>query len=138
MASDEGRRRRQRAGFSIFLDQYHDERGELRWETRLYHAETGAEITFAGASPGEWIGWILGRLGSDGPIGDGLAKHPPLGVKVVEVFVTELAGQHGDPLTNLSAAMVLQLSGLSQIEQAVGAEVLRGVLNAQVRRVTDD
>ena len=56
-------RRRQRAGFSIFLDQLADDHGGHHWETRLYHAESGLETTLAGASPEHWVAWILERLG---------------------------------------------------------------------------
>jgi hypothetical protein len=66
--SDSGRgpvRRRQHAGFSIFLDQVVDPQGRQHWETRLYHAESGVETTLAGASPQQWIAWILERIGPE-------------------------------------------------------------------------
>jgi hypothetical protein len=63
--ADRRGRRRQMAGFSIFVDEVVDAQGRQHWETRLYHAESGVETTLAGASPEQWIAWILERIGPE-------------------------------------------------------------------------
>lgn len=149
MGNDDGENRRQQAGFSIFLDRFHDEQGNVHWETRLYHAESGAEVSFEGAAPERWIPWMLERLGDEQP--ERTSSGPPpgaqlsdLGVEVVEVVLTEqhdsptstrlAGGRDGDPLDTISAAVVVQLSGLNRMEHVLGAALLRGVLNAQMGR----
>jgi hypothetical protein len=62
--ADSRGRRRQMAGFSIFVDQVVNAHGrQQHWETRLYHAESGMETTLAGVRPEQWIAWILERIG---------------------------------------------------------------------------
>ena len=61
--ADNRGRRRQQAGFSIFVDQVVDSEGRQHRETRLYHAESGIETTLAGVCPEAWVAWILERIG---------------------------------------------------------------------------
>lgn len=154
MGNDDGGHRRQQAGFSIFLDRFHDKQGDVRWETRLYHAESGAEVSFEGAAPERWIAWMLERLGHEPPQRTSSVPTPGIRLtgldvnEVVEVVLTEqnesprsprLVGTpDGDPLDTISAAVVVQLSGLNQMEQTLGAALLRGVLNARMRRAGEE
>ena len=117
--SDSGRgpgRRRQQAGFSIFLDQMVDAQGRQQWETRLYHAESGVETTLDGASPEEWIGWILERIGrteigiAEPQRARWQATADVLSVEVLDVPVAEdSAGRDGSRHT-IAAHVVVQLA----------------------------
>jgi len=131
-ASSDGRsadRRRQRAGFSIFVDQVSDEAGGQRWESRLYHAESGAETTLPGASPDQWLAWVLEHLGTQETVAEGRREpiHPAvevLAVEVIDVTVTEESARGAEPTHRIAARVVIQLSGLSRLQRDIGSRVL--------------
>jgi hypothetical protein len=105
--------RRQRAGFSIFLDQVADPDGRLRWETRLYHAESGAETALPGALPEGWIAWIFDRVGPEAAqgAGSGLAR-AVLELERVEVLDVAMdTGGRRRPVQRLTAEVVVRLTG---------------------------
>jgi hypothetical protein len=124
--------RRQKAGFSVFLDQVTDEQGRHVWETRLYHAESGAETTLPGVSPEQWIVWILERLSAGGLSWPGAkpgrrrAVVEVASVEILDLVVEEdpedLDGTHA-----IKAQVIVQLNGLGRLERAIGAQVLRGI-----------
>jgi hypothetical protein len=129
--SSDGRsadRRRQRAGFSIFVDQVVDQAGGQRWESRLYHAESGAETTLPGASPDQWLAWVLEHLGTQERLTEGRREpiHPAvevLAVEVLDVTVTESTTQ-AESTQRIAARVVIQLSGLSRLQRDIGSRVL--------------
>lgn len=130
--SSDGRsadRRRQRAGFSIFVDQVVDQAGRQRWESRLYHAESGAETTLNGASPDQWIAWVLAHLRTEETFTEGCREpiHPAvevLAVEVLDVTVTEESASPAESTHRIAARVVIQLSGLSRLQRDIGSRVL--------------
>jgi len=137
------KRRRQQAGFSVFLDQVVDA-GETRWETRLYHAESGAETTLPGAAPDQWIAWILGRLQPAGvtevPLA-GTASRTAVEVASVEILDVTVAGDDaadGGPLRTIRAQLVVQLTGVAGLEREIGSRVLRGIADPARHRSSTD
>jgi hypothetical protein len=134
-------RRHQRAGFSIFVDQVVDAAGGHRWESHLYHAESGAEATMPGASPEQWIGWLLEHLG---PEEVSVETHPEaahhavqvLTVEVLEVAITEDPAAREGSTHTLVARVTVQLGGLSRVEQEIGSRVLSKLVGPW--RATDD
>jgi hypothetical protein len=130
--SSDGRsadRRRQRAGFSIFVDQVVDQAGGQRWESRLYHAESGAETTLPGASPDQWLAWVLEHLGTQERLTEGRREpiHPGvevLAVEVLDVTVTEESTTQAESTQRIAARVVIQLSGLSRLQRDIGSRVL--------------
>jgi len=130
--SSDGRsadRRRQRAGFSIFVDQVVDRAGGQRWESRLYHAESGAETTLPGASPDQWLAWVLEHLGTREALTEGRREpvNPAvevLAVEVLDVAVTEESATRTEPTHRIAARVVIQLSGLSRLQRDIGSRVL--------------
>jgi len=130
--SSDGRpagRRRQRAGFSIFVDQVVDEGGGQRWESRLYHAESGAETTLPGASPDQWLAWVLEHLRTQETL-TAVRREPVhtavevLAVEVLDVTVTEESATRAEPTHRIAARVVIQLSGLSRLQRDIGSRVL--------------
>jgi hypothetical protein len=123
-------RRRQRAGFSIFVDQVVDQAGGQRWESRLYHAESGAETTLPGASPDQWLAWVLEHLGTQETITEGRREpiYPAvevLAVEVLDVTVTEEdSATRAESTHKIAARVMIQLSGLSRLQRDIGSRVL--------------
>jgi hypothetical protein len=122
-------RRRQRAGFSIFVDQVVDQAGGQRWESRLYHAESGAETTLTGASPDQWLTWVLEHLGTQETVAEGRREptHPAvevLAVEVLDVTVTEESATSAESTHRIAARVVIQLGGLSRLQRDIGSRVL--------------
>jgi hypothetical protein len=126
---DSGDRRRQRAGFSIFVDQVDDATGERRWESRLYHAESGAEATLPGAHPEQWIAWVLQHLGPERAGADQHRVTPGpavevLAVEVLDVSVTDRPVGPEDSTHTIAARVVVQVRGLSRVQRDIGARIL--------------
>jgi len=67
---------RQRAAFFVFVEASPPAVAEVR-QTRIYHEESGEEVTLAGFDQSAVIGWIAGRLGSER--GDSLGAGEPSG-----------------------------------------------------------
>ena len=132
---DEGRRsvRHQRAGFSIFLDQVaDDDSGTTHWETRLYHAESGSETSLPGASPDDWIGWLLEHIGAVDAGADvrGAAARAVVevaSVEIIDVRITDDAPSRSPSLHTITANVVVQLTGVSGVERTIGSKILRGL-----------
>lgn len=125
--------RRQRAGFSIFLDQVADDQGRHHWETRLYHAESGLETTLAGASPEHWVAWILERLeraemeDPDSRLELRRAVIELATVEIDDVTVADRRAPGGGSLHTITARVTVQLIGVGRLEREIGAQILRGI-----------
>jgi hypothetical protein len=125
--------RRQQAGFSIFLDQIADEVGEQHWETRLYHAESGAETSLPGASPDEWVAWLLEQLAAAGIDRPGAtlrsttASVRVASVDILDVQVTNEGVEGAAEIRTITAHVVVQLSGVAGVEREIGSRILRGL-----------
>jgi len=131
--------RRQQAGFSVFLDQVVDA-GDTSWETRLYHAESGAETTLPGVAPDQWIAWILDRLQPAGledvPLA-GTASRTAVEVASVEILDVTIVGDDaadGRSLRTIRAQLVVQLTGVDGLEREIGSRVLRGIADPKRHR----
>ena len=129
--------RRQQAGFSIFLDQVADQEGRQHWETRLYHAESGAETVLPGALPEGWIGWLFERIGSGATAGGARAGASRAvlevqGVEILDVAMEE-EGDRAEPFHTITAQVVVRLTGVARVEREIGSEVLRGIARATPR-----
>ncbi len=129
--------RRQLAGFSIFLDEVVDASGRTGRETRLYHAESGAEATLTGVSPERWIAWIL--AGTDAPTPEpGYGSLGPTAtaevtsVEILGVATTDADGESSS-LHTLTARVVVQLTGVGPLEQAIGSRILHGLVESGIR-----
>jgi hypothetical protein len=139
----DSKRRRQQAGFSVFLDQFVDA-GETGWETRLYHAESGAETTLPGVAPDQWIAWILDRLqpagATDVPVAGASSRTAVkvASVEILDVTVSEGDGADGSSLSTMRAQLIVQLAGVAGLEREIGSRVLRGIADpGRHRRSTD-
>lgn len=125
--------RRQQAGFSIFLDQVADDVGDNHWETRLYHAESGAESSLPGASPDEWVAWLLQQMASTGINQTAAARGPaPASVRVasVDILDVHLSNEVIDgaaEIQTITAHVVIQVSGMAGVEREIGSRILNGL-----------
>jgi hypothetical protein len=134
------KRRRQHAGFSVFLDQIIDESGETHWETRLYHAESGAETTLPGKAPDQWISWIVDRMRPAGRAGmppEAAENQAAVEVASVEILDVTFLGDDaagGESLHTIKAQLVVQLSGLASLEREIGSSVLRRIASRSHNR----
>ncbi len=123
----------QRAGFSVFFDTQPGRPGELRWRTRLYHEETGEEITFPGRGPTDWVRWMLGRLGSAQPPSEPVgALASVVSMEIIDVRLV------GDPVPSVADDSVgvelrLRVTGMAELHRALGARVV-GVVFGPERR----
>jgi hypothetical protein len=124
----------QAAGFSLFFDEVRDEEGNEVWQTRIYHEESGQEVVLPGIEPGPWTSWILshalpeaGRGGQPGetPLGPSFAHH--LMVRIMGAQLAQGGGVEGRS-EGLSVEVRLEVSGLPEIEQALGRAALVAVL----------
>jgi len=125
----------QAGGFSLFFDAVRDEEGEEVWQTRVYHEESGQEVVLPGIEPGPWATWILshalpevGRRGAppgETPLGPSLVHH--LIVRIIGARLAQGEGAEGHS-EGLSVEVRLQVSGLPEIEQALGRAALVAVL----------
>jgi hypothetical protein len=125
----------QAGGFSLFFDAVRDEEGEEVWQTRVYHEESGQEVVLPGIEPGPWASWILshalpemGRRGA--PSSETAAGPPSIHQLVVRIIGARLARGEGAEgcSEGLSVEVRLQVSGLPEIEQALGRAALVAVL----------
>ncbi len=115
------RRWQQRAGFSVFFDVQPGEPGQ---RTRLYHEETGDEITLSGCEPTGWVRWMLDRLGS----AQSEATGTTAAVVTMEIIDARLTG---DPAPGgsdrVGVELQLRVTGIAELHRALGAKVV-GVL----------
>lgn len=112
----------QRAGFSVFFDFQPGEPGQ---RTRLYHEETGDEITLPDCEPTDWVRWMLDRLGSAQPEATGTTA----AVVMMEIIEARLTGDPAPGAGGDSVGVELQLrvTGIAELHRALGAKVV-GVL----------
>jgi hypothetical protein len=127
--------RQQAAGFSLFFDAVRDEEGNEVWQTRVYHEESGQEVILPGTEAGPWASWILSRaLPEPGRRGAPPGETPP-GPSLVHHLIVRIIGARlvqGERAEGysegLSVEVRLQVSGLPEIEQALGRAALVAVL----------
>jgi hypothetical protein len=121
----------QQGGFSVFFDTRPTAAGELLWQTRLYHEETGDQITFPDSQPTEWVRWMLSRLESAQPSwASALAS-----VVSMEIIDVRLAG---DPVSgagddSVGVELQLRVTGMAELNRALGARVVGVVFGPQPR-----
>lgn len=112
------------AGFSLFFDQVPDAHGETRWQTRLYHEESGDEMLFDGGEMRDWANWIKQR--ADLPAAALLPEPPapesaappaqptqagPIWAEILDVSVRQAVHPGGQLIARLVAEVSFQLSG---------------------------
>jgi hypothetical protein len=118
---------RQRAGFSVFFDVQPAGPGELRRRTRLYHEETGDEITFPGSEPADWVRWMLDRLGSARPPAEPAgATASVVSMEIIDVrsVVNPVSGPGDD---SGAGELQLRVTGMAELHRMLGAKVV-GIL----------
>jgi predicted flap endonuclease-1-like 5' DNA nuclease len=128
----------QAAGFSLFFDVVRDEEGREAWQTRVYHEESGQEVVLPGIEPGPWASWILSHAlpeveGRGTPSEETPSRPPSMHHLVVRIIGARLAQDEeaaGRP-RSLSVEVRLQVSGLPEIEQALGRAALVAVLGRE-------
>lgn len=119
--------RRQTAGFFVFLDEVAGASGTARWETRLYHTESGAETTLQGVHPDTWVDWMLRHAGPPHtPRRRGRPRIEVDAVEVLEVALTERT-EGGTSVHTVTAQIILRLDGVAGLERRLGAELLRSI-----------
>jgi hypothetical protein len=127
--------RQQAAGFSLFFDAVRDGEGNEVWQTRVYHEESGQEVILPGTEAGPWASWILSRAMPEvgrrgGPPGETPSEPSSvhhLMVRIIGARLTQGEGAEGYS-EGLSVEVRLQVSGLPEIEQALGKTALVAVL----------
>jgi hypothetical protein len=128
--------RRQQAGFSLFFDLVRDDGGHESWNTRVYHEESGAEIVLPGIEPGAWSDWILGRAlpaekrRQAQPFAPPSDATDPLHLLLVRIVNAQvIGGRSRTPVQPLSIEVRLEVTGLDELERALG----RATLSSMVR-----
>lgn len=121
-------RRRQRAGFSIFVDRVEADGGQSVWETRLYHAETGLETVQENVSPSAWIDWLVERLLDledelPVPTNGEATTIEVADVKLLQPTIEQYSDAERDS-RSLRAELIVELKGTNRIEQEIGRQVL--------------
>jgi hypothetical protein len=127
--------RHQAGGFSLFFDAVRDEEGNEVWQTRVYHEESGQEVILPGTEAGPWASWILSRAlpeaerrvvpPGEAPRGPSPVHH--LIVRIISARLTQGEGAEGSS-EGLSVEVRLHVSGLPEMEQALGRAALVAVL----------
>jgi hypothetical protein len=126
----------QAGGFSLFFDVVRDEHGEKAWQTRIYHEESGQEVVLPGIESNSWAAWILShalpeveRRGA--PVG--AAPPPPsvhnLRIRILGASLAPGTGRAGHE-DDRSVEVRVQVSGLPEVEQALGRAALGAVIGA--------
>ena len=140
-SSNASDRRRQRAGFSIFVDAIETDDGRQHWQTRLYHAESGLETVQKGVSLAEWVSWLSARMADLEvdvrlPPAEATSAIEVVSIKLLEPPTKEYSDerQHSK---SLRAELVVELAGTTRIEQEIGRQVLDR-LTAAVRAQWED
>lgn len=126
---------RQAGGFSLFFDVVRDERGEKAWQTRIYHEESGQEVVLPGIESGAWAAWILSHALPEAERSGAPAHSPPpepsvhdLRIRILGASLTRGAGTgHED---DRSVEVRVRVSGLPEVEQALGRVALGAVIGA--------
>jgi hypothetical protein len=135
MRRDDGQ---QVAGFSLFFDAVRDEEGNEVWQTRVYHEESGQEVALPGIESGPWTSWILShalpKVGRRGPPGETPLDPSFVHHLMVRIMGAQLAQGEGveGPSEGVSVEVRLEVSGLPEIEQALGKAALVAVLQEPV------
>ena len=129
----------QQAGFSLFFDLVRDAQGRKIWHTRVYHEESGAEIVLPGIAPGAWSDWILAQAlpVEDRPERQPAAPSPAdpsaqyaLHVRIVDSKVAG-PGALNAGAQEFSAEVRVEVTGLAELERALGQATLCSVLGAR-------
>lgn len=135
----------QAGGFSLFFDVVRDEHGEKVWQTRIYHEESGQEVVLPGIESAPWAAWILTRaLPEVERRGAPVAESPParsssahsLRVRILGAGLADGDGAPGRSEAR-SVEVRLQVSGLPEIERALGRAALGAVIGAGSSRPVD-
>jgi hypothetical protein len=125
----------QAGGFSLFFDAVRDEQGKEVFQTRVYHEESGQEVVLPGIEPGPWALWILSHalpeVGRRGALPGETPSRPPLIHHLIVRIIGARLAQDEEAAgrsPSLSVEVRLQVSGLPEIEQALGRAALAAVL----------
>jgi hypothetical protein len=126
----------QAGGFSLFFDVVRDEQGEKAWQTRIYHEESGQEVVLPGIESSSWAAWILSHaLPKVERRGASVRAAPPppsvhnLRIRILGASLAPGTGgaAHED---DRSVEVRVQVSGLPEVEQALGRAALGAVIGA--------
>ncbi len=138
---DATRRHRQRAGFSVFVDQIEIGHSTSGWQTRLYHAESGSEAVQDRVAPAEWISWMMDRLaGLDLELSPAALGGTPL-LALISVHSLDPGSQSasaaGDTAV-IRADFAIQMTSREQFEQEIGRQILPLLESLPQRPEEDD
>jgi hypothetical protein len=134
----------------LFFDMAVEHGGREIWRARIYDEEAGDEQVVPGASPAGWTGWILDRLdvvregatGRERSSGSGVtelsASSPVVPLPgfhhlTVELVSVRRLNQGTAPPAHRHPARIevdLRVTGLHELERAVGAAILATALDA--------
>ena len=128
---------RQAGGFSLFFDVVHDERGEKLWQTRIYHEESGQEVVLPGIESGAWAAWILSHALPDverarvppSPAPEDRPSLHNVRIRILGASLTEGRAGTGHE-DDRSVEVRVEVSGLPEVEQALGRAALGAVIGA--------
>lgn len=144
---------RQRAAFFVFVEASPPEVADVR-QTRIYHEESGEEVTLAGFDQAAVIGWIAGRLSSgagdssdDAGEPSGATGHGPgaptsfrthlVRLDLVSVGpVVRSPSAHGDE-QELRVEAVLRAFGLGRLAKSMGELVVGEVFSSETDSTGD-
>jgi hypothetical protein len=137
---------RQQAAFFVFVEASPPSVGEAR-QTRIYHEESGEEVTLAGFDQAAVIGWIAGRLRSER--GDSSVEGERFGatgpepgapasfrshlvrLELVQVGPAVRSGAaHGDE-QELRVEVVLRAFGLGRLATSLGELVVGEIFSGE-------
>ena len=120
----------QQAGFSIFFDV---QPGSPPRRTRLYHEETGDEITFPGSDQADWVSWMLDRLGSARPASEPAgATASVVSMEIIDVrsVVNPVSGPGDD---SGAGELQLRVTGMAELHRMLGAKVVGILFGPELR-----
>jgi hypothetical protein len=138
---------RQRAAFFVFVEAAPPATAEFR-QTRIYHEESGDEVTLAGFDQTAVIGWIAGRLGNEpveapvdaDELSGATAPEPgtpaPFRTHLVRLELVSVGpavrspAAHGDE-QEMRVEAVLRVFGLGRLAKSLGEMVVGEVFSGE-------
>lgn len=145
---------RQRAAFFVFVEASPPAVAEVR-QTRIYHEESGEEVTLAGFDQTAVIGWIAGRLRSErgdssvdagepsGPTGPEPGAPASFRSHLVRLDLVSVGpavrspAAHGDE-QEMRVEAVLRVFGLGRLAKSLGELVVGEVFSGETDSSGDD
>jgi hypothetical protein len=121
----------QRAAFSVFFEARTHPGASPQWRTRVYHEESGDEVTLGDVEQSRWVAWIGERMRGGQPADTGAGSTAaPLTVRVTGVHPLDRGSTPaGDDELRLCAE--LTVSGLVGLAGALGAGLAEAIFSGR-------